>query len=67
MNWEADTTLTSMGIIQKRESLLHLDDTLSKAYDPYGLVRDSWLQRREFVVFDGAPPIAEPEEVTSEP
>jgi len=67
MNWEADTTLTSMEIIQKRESLLHLDDTLSKAYDPYGLVRDSWLQRREFVVFDGAPPIAEPEEFTSEP
>lgn len=64
--WEADTTLTSLEIIQKRESLLHLDDTLSKAYDPYGLVRDSWLQRREFVVYDGNPPINEPEELNSE-
>jgi phospholipid-binding lipoprotein MlaA len=66
INGEVDTTLTSMEIIHKRESLLHLDDTLSQAYDPYGLVRDSWLQRREFVVFDGNPPITEPEELDSD-
>lgn len=66
MPWQADTTLTSLEIIQKRESLLHLDTTLSKAYDPYGLVRDSWMQRREFVVYDGNPPVSEAESLDSD-
>ena len=30
--------------------------TLAKAYDPYGFVRDAFLQRRLYLVYDGNPP-----------
>jgi phospholipid-binding lipoprotein MlaA len=29
---------------------------LNQAYDQYGIIRDAWLQRREYLVYDGAPP-----------
>jgi phospholipid-binding lipoprotein MlaA len=43
-------------IIDTRASLLATDSTLDSAYDKYGVMRDAWIQRREYLVFDGSPP-----------
>ncbi|MGD9842471.1 MAG: VacJ family lipoprotein [Steroidobacteraceae bacterium] len=55
--WETKTGLTTLDLLQTRESLLSLDDTLKQAFDPYGVMRDAWLQRREYLIFDGSPPV----------
>lgn len=54
--WETKTGLTALNVVQSREALLSVEDALNNAYDPYGIVRDAWLQRREYLVYDGAPP-----------
>ena len=33
-----------------------LDKTLAQTYDPYTFVRNAFLQRRQYAVFDGNPP-----------
>ncbi len=43
-------------VIDKRASLLTTDATLDSAYDKYGVIRDAWVQRREYLIFDGNPP-----------
>lgn len=43
-------------LISLRASLLPLDADLEAAHDPYALVRDAYLQRREFLIYDGEPP-----------
>ena len=43
-------------LITLRASLLPYDEDLLNANDPYVLIRDAWLQRREFLIFDGDPP-----------
>jgi len=54
-----DTTrlaLTGLELIDIRSRFLESEDMLSDAaIDEYSFVRDSWLQRREFQVRDGAP------------
>jgi len=35
---------------------LPLDKTLKEAPDPYALVRDSYLQLRNYEIYDGDPP-----------
>lgn len=40
--------------IDRRAALLPLDPTVEQAYDPYVFVRDAYLQRRAFLVSDGA-------------
>lgn len=54
--WETRTGLTTLDVIQSRERLLRVEDTLNQAYDKYGVVRDAWLQRREYQIYDGNPP-----------
>ena len=54
--WETDAGITTLDVVQTRESLLGVDDTLQNAYDPYGVMRDAWMQRREYLVYDGNPP-----------
>jgi phospholipid-binding lipoprotein MlaA len=44
-------------MVQTRASFLNQDDALEEAYDPYTLVRDAWLQNREFKIYDGEPPV----------
>lgn len=39
-----------------RAELLPFDEQLQSAPDPYILVRDVWLQNREFNIYDGDPP-----------
>ncbi|MFO1407304.1 MAG: VacJ family lipoprotein [Steroidobacteraceae bacterium] len=48
----------SLGLsaVDTRANLLPLDKSLAKTYDPYAFVRNAYLQRREFLIYDGNPP-----------
>jgi len=43
-------------IINLRASLLPLEDMLTDSADPYVTLRESYLQNREFEIYDGNPP-----------
>ena len=43
-------------LTDKRASLLQLDRLVNEAYDPYAFVRDAYLQRRQYAVYDGDVP-----------
>jgi phospholipid-binding lipoprotein MlaA len=43
--------------IDTRARYLEQDAELKSAYDPYVLMRDVWLQNREFQIYDGDPPM----------
>ena len=45
-----------LSILDDRARLLPLDDTLAETYDPYAFIRDAYLQRRQYQVYDGEPP-----------
>jgi len=51
-----DYGLKGLEAIDTRANLLSSEATLESAYDRYGVMRDAWLQRREYLIFDGAPP-----------
>jgi phospholipid-binding lipoprotein MlaA len=44
-------------LITLRGSLLPFDDEIQNAQDPYALIRDVYLQKREFLIYDGNPPV----------
>ena len=51
-------------LLDKRASLLPLDETLQNVYDPYAFIRDAYLQRRAYLVSDGKStdePLVDPE------
>ena len=43
-------------LVTLRAQLLPFDEQLQAASDPYILVRDVFLQNREFRIYDGDPP-----------
>jgi phospholipid-binding lipoprotein MlaA len=45
--------LYGVDLVDRRSSLLSLDDTLKRVYDPYAFVRDAYLQRRAYLISDG--------------
>jgi phospholipid-binding lipoprotein MlaA len=45
--------LYGLDLVDRRASLLSLDDTLKHVYDPYAFVRDAYLQRRAYLIADG--------------
>jgi phospholipid-binding lipoprotein MlaA len=45
--------LWPVDFVDRRASLLSLDDTLKHVYDPYAFIRDAYLQRRAYLVSDG--------------
>jgi phospholipid-binding lipoprotein MlaA len=51
-----ELALAGVDVLDKRTSLLAADDALRRAFDPYALVRDAYLQRREYLVRDGDVP-----------
>lgn len=53
--------LYALHYIDLRASLLQADDLLQDAFDPYAFIRDAYLQRREYVIYDGNPPPALPD------
>jgi phospholipid-binding lipoprotein MlaA len=62
--WEADWGLRALDVVHSRSELLQLDATLKRTYDPYAFIRDAWVQKREFAIYDGNPP---PETLEEEP
>jgi phospholipid-binding lipoprotein MlaA len=49
-------TLYFMNLVDLRYRLLPLDSQLDEAVDEYSFVRDAYLMRRQFLVYDGSPP-----------
>jgi phospholipid-binding lipoprotein MlaA len=45
--------------IDQRARYLEEDAELRAAYDPYVLMRDVWMQNREYQIYDGDPPMAD--------
>ncbi|MEE8495703.1 MAG: VacJ family lipoprotein [Xanthomonadales bacterium] len=43
-------------LFTRRAELLRFDDDIKDAHDPYTLIRDAYLQRREFLIYNGDPP-----------
>jgi phospholipid-binding lipoprotein MlaA len=47
-------------LLDTRASVLSLDETLSKVYDPYAFIRDAYLQRRAYLISGGKTAEEEP-------
>lgn len=45
--------------IDQRARYLDQDSELKRAYDPYVLMRDVWLQNRQYQIYDGDPPLTD--------
>ena len=45
-----------LSLLDTRARLLPLDATIEQAYDPYAFVRNAFLARREYLIWDGSPP-----------
>jgi phospholipid-binding lipoprotein MlaA len=50
----------ALSLVDKRAQFLPLDRTLQQTYDPYAFVRNAYLQRRQYAVYDGNPPEDQP-------
>ena len=46
----------ALSLVDKRAQLLPLDASLERVFDKYGFIRDAYLQRRQYKVYDGNPP-----------
>jgi len=58
--------LAGISLVNRRAELLPYDASFDSAYDRYALIRNAWLQRREYQVKDGEveeAPIEDPESV----
>lgn len=49
--------LALLEIVSGRASLLPLDSQLQESQDPYIFLREAYLQRRNFLIYDGNPPL----------
>jgi phospholipid-binding lipoprotein MlaA len=57
----------ALSLVDQRARLLPLDKTLSETYDPYAFIREAYLQRRQYQVYDGNPPEEPIEDFGDEP
>lgn len=48
--------LVILSVVDARESLLALEDQIDASNDPYIFIRESYLQNREYLIYDGNPP-----------
>ena len=54
----ASATVSLLNVTEIRARLLKAGDAVQQAsLDPYSFVRDGWLQKREYDVYDGNPPV----------
>jgi phospholipid-binding lipoprotein MlaA len=51
-----DYGVTALSLLARRAELLATDDALDSAYDPYALLRDSYVARRNYLTHDGNVP-----------
>ncbi len=49
-------SLLALSVVNTRANLLALDPLLAQQVDPYSFVRDTYLQRRDYLINDGNPP-----------
>lgn len=45
--------------VDTRARYLDQDEELNQAYDPYVLLRDVWVQNRQYQIYDGDPPLTD--------
>ena len=56
-NWSVRDLLYFLGYVDVRSQLLEAQGLVEKAaLDPYTFLRRSYLQRREYLTYDGQPP-----------
>jgi phospholipid-binding lipoprotein MlaA len=55
-NSSLEDKLVVLSIIDARASLLAVEDQIEASSDPYIFIRESYLQNREFKIYDGNPP-----------
>jgi phospholipid-binding lipoprotein MlaA len=48
--------LSGTRLVDRRAHLLGTEAALKRYLDPYAFIRNSYLQRREFLIYDGNPP-----------
>ena len=46
----------AVDLLTRRAALLPFDNDIETAHDSYTLIRDAYLQRREFLIYNGEPP-----------
>ena len=46
----------ALDLVDTRSRLLAIDPTLERVFDKYAFIRDAYLQRRQYLVYDGNPP-----------
>jgi phospholipid-binding lipoprotein MlaA len=52
-------TPMAIDLVQTRARFLEQDEAILQSYDPYVMVRDTWLQNREYRIYDGDPPLTD--------
>lgn len=60
--WETKLGMRAVDLVSERAELLSVEGTVNKTYDRYAFIRDAWVQRREYNIFDGEPPLDDLEE-----
>lgn len=55
-NSSVQTKLNIFWLVHVRSTLLGFDEEIQRAFDPYAFVRDSYLQHRQYLLYDGEPP-----------
>ncbi len=58
--------VTVLRLINLRARLLSLEELLQESADPYVTIRESYLQNREFEIYDGDPPLDDDDEFYDE-
>jgi phospholipid-binding lipoprotein MlaA len=48
--------LTGLDLLDTRAATLEAADVINRAFDPYAFMRNAYLQRRQFLIYDGNPP-----------
>jgi phospholipid-binding lipoprotein MlaA len=66
-NGSTEWALLAVDLVDTRAQLLAADAALESAFDPYALVRNAYLQRREYLVRDGVMPEEDYDDLYEEP
>jgi phospholipid-binding lipoprotein MlaA len=53
------TKLNIFWLTHRRSLLIGIDKEVERAFDRYAFVRDAYLQNREYLLYDGNPPVEE--------
>ncbi len=56
VHWQEEWAARGLEVVNDRAELLPLESQLENVFDRYGFIRDAWIQRREYQIFDGNPP-----------